>query len=318
MTALIFGTLGSFIDIGTDGLTARSFIWGTNYTKRVNNLSDPANHDNCVHTARYTIYNPDPEIEYEEIICFEQDPIWGWVTVSFMFLPGYCGVFLVTDIIMEILNKNSSCLRVFLSHLLAIPSAIIFPLVLIFVKFVCLFNPGTEWKRLNIRVTGLEGALESSFQAILSLFIIFTRADRQPSSVQIGSLVVSLVMITKTTIADYLSSRQPMQMKEELKLSATLFPLFFTNSAFKMISIAIIAACLRYIGIALALAAFFIFGSFGLNVLGKRARCCPKRFILSQVNVDLTTLHLNLDDSAKKRQNLKTALCTPMLGNITV
>ena len=63
VTALIFGTLGSFIDIGTDGLTARSFIWGTNYTKRVNNLSDPANHDNCVHTARYTIYNPDPEIE---------------------------------------------------------------------------------------------------------------------------------------------------------------------------------------------------------------------------------------------------------------
>ena len=33
ITALIFGTLGSFIDIGTDGLTAKSFIWGTNYTK---------------------------------------------------------------------------------------------------------------------------------------------------------------------------------------------------------------------------------------------------------------------------------------------
>ena len=98
--------------------------------------------------------------------------------------------------------------------------------------------------------------------------------------------------------------------KEELKLSATLFPLFFTNGAFKVISISIIAACLRYIGIALALAAFFIFGSFGLNVLGKKARCCPKRFTLSEVNVDMTTLHLNLDDNATKKQNLKTAVYT--------
>ena len=49
-----------------------------------------------------------------------------------------------------------------------------------------------------------------------------------------------------------------------------------------------ILSCLRYIGIALALAAFFIFGSFGLNVLGKRARCCPKILILYKVHVDMT------------------------------
>ena len=151
-------------------------------------LSDPANHNNCVHTARYTIFNPDPERQYEEIVCFEQDPVWGWVTVVLIFLPGYCSVFLVTDITMETLGKKSSLLRVLLAHCLMIPWVILFPFVLICVKFFCLVCPGREWKRLNVKVTGLEGGWESAFQAILTLFVIFTREDRQPSSLQILSL----------------------------------------------------------------------------------------------------------------------------------
>ena len=75
--ALIFGALGSFVDVSTDGLTAKSFITGANYTKWVKNLSDPANHDDCVRTDRFTSFNPGPQIEYEEIVCFEQDPMWG-------------------------------------------------------------------------------------------------------------------------------------------------------------------------------------------------------------------------------------------------
>ena len=105
--ALIFGALGSFVDISTDGLTAKSFIRGANYTKWVKNLSDPANHDGCVHTGRFTSFNPSPEIEYEEIVCFEQDPIWGWVTVGFMFLPGYYFACELAKITMEILCKKS-------------------------------------------------------------------------------------------------------------------------------------------------------------------------------------------------------------------
>ena len=102
VTALIFGTLGSFIDIGTDGFTAESFISGTNYTKRVDNLSDLANHNDCVHTGRFITFNPGPEIEYEEIVCFEKDPIWGWVTVAFMISPGFFFAGLVAAIIMDV------------------------------------------------------------------------------------------------------------------------------------------------------------------------------------------------------------------------
>ena len=37
LAALVFGALGNVIDIGTDGLTAKSFITGANYTNRVKN-----------------------------------------------------------------------------------------------------------------------------------------------------------------------------------------------------------------------------------------------------------------------------------------
>ena len=184
VTALIFGALGSFIDLGTDGLTAKSFIQGANYTKWVKNLSDPANHDGCVHTFRLTSFNPGPKIEYEEIVCFEQDQIWGWVTVAFIFLPGYFTVYPVTDMILEAHGKTSSSYRPLLSFCLVLPCMGLFPLALVLVKIVCLVNPGPEWKRLNLRLTGFEGSWESSCQTILTLFIFLAVQDSS-----IGDLV---------------------------------------------------------------------------------------------------------------------------------
>ena len=317
VTALIFGTLGSFIDIGTDGLTAKSFITGANYTKWVKNLSDPANHDDCVHTGRFTSFNPGPEIEYEEIVCFEQDPIWGWMTVVFIFLPGYITVLLVTDIIMEMQGKTSHTYRALLSSCMILPCVILFPLALILVKFVCLINPGSEWKRLNARITGLEGAWESACQSILTLFIIFTRADRQPSNVQIASLIASFAMLTKAAIADYLSPKQPMELKEELKATANLLPLFLSNGVFKVLSVAITITCLRYIGIAVFLGQMVIFSFSGFNFLRHKASCCPKRLtVLDGGDPDMTSLRLKEDGRATKRQNLESCVFTNLTWGI--
>ena len=124
ITAFVSGALGSFVDSSTDGLTIKSFIRGANYTKWVKNLSNPANYDACVHTFRLTSFNPGPEIEYEEIVCFEQDPIWGWVTVGFIFLPGYFTVYPVTDIILEALYASSPSFRPLLSVCMVLPSQV--------------------------------------------------------------------------------------------------------------------------------------------------------------------------------------------------
>jgi len=45
-----------------------------------------------------------------------------------------------------------------------------------------------------------------------------------------------MVMITKTSIADYLLPKQPMSMKEELKATIKLIPLFLSNCVFKVLS----------------------------------------------------------------------------------
>ena len=299
MTALIFRALGSFIDIGTDGLTAKSFIWGANYTKWVKNLSEPANHGNCVHITRF---NPSPE--YEEIVCFERDPFWGLATVCFIFFPG---CHLAEKVVRTILGKKSFFAQCPLYVCLMLPCLILFPLLLILVKLVCLINPGPEWKSVNTRITGMEGSLESAFQTILTLFIIFSRADRQPSSVQIASLMASFAMLTKTAIADYLSPKQPLKLKDELKATASLSLLFLSNGAFKLLSLAIMFTCLRKIA---------MFPSFvipiGFLVLRRRAGCFPKRFkhLAGEEfgEYHLTTLQVKGDSRATKRQKMERCL----------
>ena len=111
-----------------------------------------------------------------------------------------------------------------------------------------LFNPGPEWKRLTVKVTSFEGDFEASLQLLLSLYIIFTRANTGslPEWWQVAQLVASMVMITKTAIADFLLPRQPISFKAELKATIYLIPLFLTNSAFKVLSLAITAAEMKW------------------------------------------------------------------------
>ena len=319
VTALIFGALGSFIDISTDGLTAKSFISGANYTKWVKNLSDPANHDDCVHTGRFTSFNPAPHIEFEQILCFEQDPMWGHVTIYFLLLPGCFFASEVSRIICDHRGKTSDLYQILLAVCLTVPCEIIFPLVLILVKVVCLIKPGPEWKRVNARISGLEGSWESAFQTILALFIIFTRADRQPSSFQIASLVASFLMITKTSIAEHLSPKQPLELKEKLKATATLLPLFLSNATFKVLSWAITFTCLRYIAyciLHIAVLVLVTLGILGLYALQKKARFCPKKTKNTLQGHSYTSLRLEVDSKLTKRQNMEICVSKEIIWGI--
>ena len=144
-------------------------------------------------------------------------------------------------------NKVGCCT---LYCLLLLPTMLVFPVVLILVKLVSLITPGSEWKRNIIWLTSMEGELESSLQLLLTLFIIYTRADRRPAWWQVASLVASMVLVTKTAIADHFR-RQNRQLstKEEVKKTAFLLPLFLSNTTFKILSLAISLALLRHWGV---------------------------------------------------------------------
>ena len=258
LTALVVSAIPTFFDVITDSLAAKNFIQGTNYTKYVTNLSDPAFHQNCIHVGRFTTFQPELEIAYEEISCFEKDPIWGAVTVIFIILPGTMVATHFGVIISEAAAKGDSS-SVFLSCFLLVTSLLLFPVFLIFVKLVGLINPGPEWKRTTIEITSIEGELESSMQLLLTLFIIFSRADRRPAWWQVASLIASIVMVTKTSIAQHLKGNN-LPLMEEVKTTALLLPLFLSNGVFKIYSLAISLALLRHWALISFVLSFVVWG----------------------------------------------------------
>ena len=106
--ALLIGVIPSFFDLVTDSLNANKFIVGNYYTKQIHNMSE-FDKDSCTHVGTYIRYKkPEelnisedisnskfltdleiPEVVFEEVSCFEIDQIWGWLTFSFILLPGF-------------------------------------------------------------------------------------------------------------------------------------------------------------------------------------------------------------------------------------
>ena len=131
--------------------------------------------------------------------CKEKDIIWGWLTLGFVFiLPGYCQtaliiIYQVTKMASPIKEKTkfySICLLL----ILLVP---FFSLEVFLLKFLVLITNGPELKKVNYLMTACEGIFESQFQCVLQLYIIFTRADRIPSTTQLLTLSSSIFFMAK-------------------------------------------------------------------------------------------------------------------------
>jgi len=189
----------------------------------------------------------------------EGNPIWSLTTLVLIFLPGlFFSIWIRKTVNIgcccpESLSSITSCTccMFYLFHPLSPIGYLLFPFILIAVKIMGLFIPGREWKRLTMKVTSFEGDFESSLQTLLTLYIVLVRGSngQLPYWWQYPQLTASMVMITKTAIADYLLPRQPMSLKEELKSTIILIPLFLSNCVFKVLSFATIAAMLWFLAL---------------------------------------------------------------------
>ena len=74
-------------------------------------------------------------------------------------------------------------------------------------------------------MTTAEGFWEATMELLLSFFIVLSRTDRKPSTVQLASMAASLIMTIKTGIADFLRDQPPMERHTEVQAYITLFPL---------------------------------------------------------------------------------------------
>ena len=82
-----------------------------------------------------------------------------------------------------------------------LPLIVIYPFLLILVKFTSIFHHGLQWKKLDQFMTLCEGQLEGYLQVILQMYIVCRRADRVPSIVQISG---SSMLNYPNSIADVL------------------------------------------------------------------------------------------------------------------
>ena len=87
---------------------------------------------------------------HEEVSCFEEDRIWGTVAAILIFLPGWPIAMKMSTTIAERTKKDYAR---GLAYLLLLPSMLIFPFLLIFMKLASLFNPGPAWKEATIMLT---------------------------------------------------------------------------------------------------------------------------------------------------------------------
>ena len=242
-TILTIGFLPSLFDFGTDYLQAVNFLWGSNYTKQVVNQTD---FGNCSHIGRYTSFaGPTPEIVYDDILCFEVDQIWGYATLGIILLPGLS---FARESYLEARNQGCNLLAslgILGTFTICVP---LFPLIVIVLKGVAMTRPGPEITKLCNEVVSIEGVWESTLQFLLNLFIVFTRADRSPSTVQIASMFTSFVLIVKTALTDFTRVKLSREAKldEQVRQMLPLLPLFLFNTIFKLGSIAIVASLLRY------------------------------------------------------------------------
>ena len=119
----------SLFDMGTDAFSVYDFINGTTYTKYVPDLNHPCvNSSQCIHVGTYLRRNDNSsEVVFEEFECFERDPIWGYLSCVFIFLPGLLG---------------GGCVWKGLHTGLCFLILPIFPFFVLTVKMIGLLNPG--------------------------------------------------------------------------------------------------------------------------------------------------------------------------------
>jgi hypothetical protein len=182
--------LSSSYDLGSDYLVSEQFITGTEYIKQVHTESELERYH-----ALYKLSGPlnctlvghsnDSEIGQngsvtnkfvQEYHCYERDPIWGGLVATFIFLPGV----LFWSLLAYQIRKKNLLLPILLIPIIPL-LAVIFPFILILVKFLAIFNEGPQMTRLKNIVSLCEGQIESMFQLGLQVFIILYRADRKPS-----------------------------------------------------------------------------------------------------------------------------------------
>ena len=202
----------SFFDVAIgDGLVSYDFLNGADYIKTVNDTLHPdVTNYSCKQIATHHHYTEDNATVYT-FTCNERDPIWG--SLSLAIIAGTGLVFATLNGPKLGRNIDSQSWIVWITQKLVF--FVFYPLIMLSLKFAAIFTDDEEWKSASMILTGVEGNCEAYFQLVLQLFIIFSRADRQPTIVQFISLASSLLSMSKAKIESMFAKTPNMSMQDQ-------------------------------------------------------------------------------------------------------
>ena len=233
-------------DTGTDINQGLSYLNGDFYTKHVNNKNDSIIDYNCTltETTRKVMGNIESE---EEVIytykCFEKDKFWGWITFSLVFLlPGMQQGFSV----IRASRSLEACYHRIIGYVIGIVLFLLsplFPVQVFLVKLFVFLTNGTEMKKISNVMTLFEATFETKYQLVLQLYIIFIRADRQPSMAQILGLSSSIVFMAISRLEEHFADNPNTPLLKKL----TLLPQKLCLITFFCGSVAIVSSILQII-----------------------------------------------------------------------
>ena len=113
-----------------------------------------------------------------------------------------------------------------------IPLVVLYPLLLIVVKFVSIFHHGVQWQKLNNFMTLFEGQIEGYLQFGLQSYIVCSRADRVPTAIQIVGLFTSVMMIILAQVKAWYANQSEGNVVEDIKRKIVIsFLLLIPNFA---------------------------------------------------------------------------------------
>ena len=254
VTGFVSSLIPTLFDIGSDSYLGLSFIDGDDYSKHVPHEG--------YHTVQFcgpslsrTIMddrNGSDWITVEtsyHFICFEKDPIFGSITVGLIFLPGImCMDYYYRELYHRfgLHNRRKEGLAQSCTFIFVLIGVVIlcctFPLQIIAIKFVCLLTTNRSLQKLSKEASAREGLFESSFQVCFQLYVMFSKEDRQPSQLQLVTIIISVLMIIRTSLEAFHLDQESMSFKE----GAKLLPLAICGSIFKIGTISMAFAVLRF------------------------------------------------------------------------
>ena len=280
----------SCLDTGSDINQGQLYLNGDFYTKQVNNTNDLSiiNYNCTLMETNRKFIGDNEEVTYT-YICFEKDEYFGYFTLAFVFIfPGLVQAikFFVASGSLEAHRHKIIGYGIGIGLLLLSP---LFPFQVFLVKLLAFLTDGPEMKKISTLMTFHEAQLESQLQFLLQIYVIFTRADRQPSIPQILSLSSSILFMAKSWIETWFADKPNEPFLKKLTLLPT--SVCFAISVFGFIAmLSSIFGILTYLTFVIATRAFV----FCLSCICMKARISQGQGCFDQRYRGMTIIQLVL------------------------